>query len=49
MLKFIYLAIVAFLLVLIVVNLFRKKKDVTYQIDAALVMIPLLLRLLLLK
>ncbi len=49
MLKYIYLAIVAFLLVLIVVNLFRKKKDVFFQIDAALVMITLLLRLLLIK
>ena len=49
MLKYIYLAIVAFLLVLIVVNLFRKKKDVYFQIDAALVMITLLLRLLLIK
>lgn len=49
MLKFVYLAIVAFLLVLIGVNMFRKEKNVTYQIDAALVMIPLLLRLLLLK
>ncbi len=49
MLKYIYLAIVAFLLVLIAVNLFRKKKDVFFQIDAALVMITLLLRLLLIK
>ena len=43
---YIYLAIVALLLVLIVVNLFKKEKDIKFQIDAALVIIPLLLRLL---
>ncbi len=46
---YIYLAIVALLLVLIVVNLFKKEKDIKFQIDAALVIIPLLLRLLRLK
>lgn len=49
MLKYIYLVIVAFLLVLVAVNMFRKKKNIAYQIDAALVMITLLLRLLLIK
>lgn len=49
MLKYIYLAIVALILVLIVVNMFRKEKNIWYQVDAALVMITLLLRLLLIK
>lgn len=49
MLMYIYLAIVAFVLVLIVVNMFRKKGNVFFQVDAALVMVTLLLRLLLLK
>ena len=49
MLKYIYLAIVAFVLVLIAVNMFRKKKDFFFQLDAAIVMVTLLLRLLLLK
>lgn len=54
MLKYVYLAIVAFVLALIVVNMFRKddksfKKVIFYQIDAALVMVTLLLRLFLIK
>ena len=49
MLKFVYLAIVAFVLVLITVNMFRKKNNFFFQLDAALVMITLILRLLLLK
>ena len=44
-LKYIYLAIIALLLVFIVANMFRKDK-LLYQIDAALVLIPLVLRLL---
>ena len=47
-LKYVYLGIVALLLVLIVANMFRKDK-VLYQLDAALVIIPLILRLLLIK
>lgn len=49
MLKYIYLAIVAFLLILVAVNMFRKEKNLAYQIDAALVMVTLLLRMLLIK
>ena len=49
MLKFVYLAIVAFVLVPIAVNMFRKKKNFFFQLDAAIVMVTLLLRLLLLK
>ena len=49
MLIYVYLAIVAFVLALIVVNMFRKKDSLFFQIDAALVMVTLLLRLLLLK
>lgn len=49
MLMYIYLAIVAFILILIVVNLFRKKANVFFQVDASLVMVTLMLRLLLVK
>ncbi len=49
MLMYMYLAIVAFILILIVVNLFRKKDNVFFQVDAALVMVTLMLRLLLVK
>lgn len=49
MLMYVYLALVALLIVLIGVNMFKKEKNVMYQIDAALVLIPLLLRLLLIK
>ena len=40
--------LLALLLVLILVNMFRKDKFL-YQLDAALVIIPLILRLLLIK
>ncbi|MDD2231894.1 MAG: hypothetical protein PHS20_03245 [Sphaerochaetaceae bacterium] len=46
---YIYLAITAFILVLVVVNMFRKKNNIFYQIDAALVMVTLILRLILVK
>ena len=49
MLKFVYLAIVAFVLVLITVNMFRKKNSFFFQLDAAIVIVTLLLRLLLIK
>ncbi|MDY4889856.1 MAG: hypothetical protein SO135_08995 [Sphaerochaetaceae bacterium] len=49
MLMYVYLAIVAFILLLVVVNMFRKRKNIFYQIDAALVMVTLILRLLLVK
>ncbi|MFC2821350.1 MAG: hypothetical protein ACTTJW_07095 [Sphaerochaeta sp.] len=49
MLKYIYLAIVAFVLALIAVNMFRKKRSFMFQLDAALVMVTLLLRLILVK
>lgn len=49
MLMYVYLAIVAFILVLVVVNLFKKKNNLFFQIDAALVMVTLILRLLLVK
>lgn len=49
MLKYIYLAVVAFLLSLIAYKMYRKKDSLFFQIDAALVMVTLLLRLLLLK
>ena len=47
-LKYVYLAIVALILVLILANMFKKDKFL-YQLDAALVIIPLILRLLLIK
>ena len=47
-LKYVHLAIVALLLVLILTNMFKKDKFL-YQLDAALVIIPLILRLLLIK
>ena len=46
---YVYLAIVALLIVLIVANMFKKDRSIMFQIDAALVLIPLLLRLLRLK
>ena len=49
MLKIIYLAIVAFVLTLVVVNMFKKKNNFFFQLDAALVMGTLILRLLLIK
>ena len=45
---YIYLGIVMFLLVFILWNMF-KEKDILLQIDAALVVVPLVLRLLLIK
>ena len=47
-LTWIYLLIVALLLILIIWNMFAEK-DVFRQIDAALVIIPLVLRLFLIK
>ncbi|MBQ7247395.1 MAG: hypothetical protein IJS22_04835 [Lachnospiraceae bacterium] len=44
----IYLAIIVFLLFFIIWNMFTEK-DIMLQIDAALVIIPLVLRLLLIK
>ena len=49
MIKYIYLAIVAFVLALIGVNMYKKKDSFFFQLDAALVMVTLLLRLLLIK
>ena len=49
MIKYIYLAIVAFLLALITTCMFKKKNNVFFQFDAALVMVTLLLRFLLIK
>ena len=48
MITVIYLVIVAMILGFIVWNMFTEK-DLMWQIDAALVMIPLLLRLFLIK
>lgn len=48
MLLYIYLGLVLFLLIFIVRNMFREK-DLMLQIDAALVVVPLILRLLLIK
>lgn len=48
MLKYIYLGITALLLVLIVRNLFREK-SIYFKIDAVLIIIPLVLRLFLIK
>ena len=45
---YIYLGIVLFLLVFIIWNMI-KEKNIFLQIDAALVIIPLILRLLLIK
>ena len=45
---YVYLGIVLFLLVFILWNMF-KEKDLFFQIDAALVIVPLVLRLLLIK
>ncbi len=49
MIKYIYLAIVAFILVLIATCMFKKKNNFFFQFDAALVMVTLILRLLLIK
>ena len=45
---FVYLGIVLFLMVFIIWNMFQEK-DILLQIDAALVIVPLVLRLLLIK
>lgn len=45
---YIYLGLILFLLVFIVRNMFREK-NLMLQIDAALVVVPLILRLLLIK
>ncbi len=47
--KIFYLAITALVIALVAVNLFVKDRKLTYRIDAALVLVPLILRLLLLK
>lgn len=48
MLLYIYLGLVLFLLVFIIKNMV-KEKNLMLQIDAALVVVPLVLRLLLIK
>jgi hypothetical protein len=45
---YIYLGIVLLIVILILKNMFEEK-DIFFQIDAALVLIPLILRLLLIK
>ena len=49
MLRYVYLAIAAFLLVLVAVDMFRKKKDIFFQIESAVIMVVLLLRVLLIR
>lgn len=46
---YVYLAILAFVIILITVNLFRKKNNIWFQIDAGIVLVTLLLRLFLIK
>lgn len=48
MLLYVYLGLVLFLLIFILKNMFREK-NLMLQIDAALVVVPLILRLLLIK
>lgn len=48
MLQYLYLAIVLMLIGLIVTNMFREK-GVFFKIDASLVLVPLILRLFLIK
>ena len=48
MLLYVYLGLVLFLLVFVIKNMVREK-NVMLQIDAALVVVPLVLRLLLIK
>ncbi|MCQ1531365.1 hypothetical protein [Lutispora saccharofermentans] len=45
---YIYLGIILFLIIFILWNMFEEK-DILAQIDAALVLVPLVLRLLLIK
>ena len=49
MLLYVYLLILALIVVLVVVNLFKKKDNVWFQIDAGIVLVTLLLRLFLIK
>ena len=49
MLMYVYLAILAFVVVLTTVNLYRKKNSVWFQIDAGIVLVTLLMRLFLIK
>ena len=48
MLLYVYLGLVLFLLVFVITNMVREK-NLMLQIDAALVVVPLVLRLLLIK
>jgi len=48
MMMYIYLAIAAYILVMVVLNLFQEK-EIPKQLNAALVVIPLILRILLIK
>ena len=48
MLSYVYLGLVLFLLVFVIKNMVREK-NLMLQIDAALVVVPLVLRLLLIK
>lgn len=48
MMLYIYLIIIFYVLVLVILNLLNEKK-ITNQLNAAMVIIPLLLRLLLIK
>lgn len=48
MMMYIYLAIIFFILVLVVLNLLSEK-NIPKQLNAAMVIIPLLLRLLMIK
>ena len=49
MLMYVYLAILAFIVVLPTVHLYSKKNSVWFQIDAGIVLVTLLLRLFLIK
>ena len=49
MIKYVYLAIVAFLIALIATCMFKKKNNTFFQFDVALVLVTLILRLLLIK
>ena len=49
MLMYVYLLILAFIVVLVGVNLFKKKDNIWFQIDAGIVLVTMLLRLLLIK
>ena len=49
MLLYVYLSILAIVVVLVTVNLYRKKNNIWFQIDAGIVLVTLLLRLFLIK